>query len=441
MSAVWRDRPLSVAGATVSDALVADVLTALLRGRGTITRRDIRHDLNLKLSAISKAVKFLIDEGFVTESRQEQAGPGRPVSSLAAADRFRLIGLYLSDVEQPGDAAQSRLFGAITSLDGRLVGPAAHTSVRVGLDLSPERRTREVAADVVDFIDTKLLPYLPEGQTVVGVSLTLGGQVREGKVLRSYNMAWDADQPLPLRRRLRERLPSGVDVVVDNEASSLADRAWWFGEWDRWFPEAAERPKTFLAVLLTPTGVGGGFYVNGRRFEGGTGANGEIGHVKFDRSAAAEACRCGRRGCVEVYAAPDHLLAAVDKKDLHRTAASEDKQIRAVFGRGGRALGAGIASFINNVGPDAVVVFAPEDMAGHWLPAGFDEQASAADREPTTAGASYWLGLREALRSETFPGGESTPVAVVGMPEMIGTELAVAAAATALDALIRRLGS
>ncbi|HUX14409.1 MAG TPA: ROK family protein [Spirochaetia bacterium] len=61
-----------------------------------------------------------------------------------------------------------------------------------------------------------------------------------------------------------------------------------------------------LAGIWLGTGIGGGIIINGKPFRGHNGIGGEIGHVVVEPDG--ELCRCGSRGCSEVYASATGFL-------------------------------------------------------------------------------------------------------------------------------------
>jgi predicted NBD/HSP70 family sugar kinase len=450
----------------VSGALMADVLTTALQSRGRASRSDVARHLQVKQSSVSKAVKLLLERGLLVEGEPERAAQGRPWTPLEPGNACRLIGLCLTDVEHPrATIVQSKIFGVITTLDGDHVGQPAHAAIDVPLDGSPMERAIAIASQAADFVKAHLLPRLRDGEIVAGVGMTLGGQITDGVVIRSHNLGWDLHDPVPLQQHLRERLPEGIVVVVDNESSALADQLHWFGQWDEWFP-GRHRLDNFLAVLVTPDGVGAGFYLEGRRYSAKTGITAELGHVTYrraittsgaqpdrndsrtspgqpgDRGEGPRLCRCGKSGCVEAYATPNRMLdevrklEGIRKRDLAEAAQSERSDILEVFHEGGAALGAGIAAAINMVGPEAIVIYAPEELADYWKP---EEHSSDLASPSSSAGREYWIALRAALAAETFPGGADAPTAVVPLLASFGEDLAGAAATRALDALVARL--
>jgi glucokinase len=125
------------------------------------------------------------------------------------------------------------------------------------------------------------------------------------------------------------------------------------------------------------TGVGGGIYFDGRRWTG-RGAAGEIGHIVVRRGGAR--CSCGRRGCMEAYSGraamerrarravkrgdktklfevmeahgKDRLTSGVWLKALK----DEDWLAHRLISRAIRMLGAGIASAVNLLDVEAVII-------------------------------------------------------------------------------------
>jgi glucokinase len=123
--------------------------------------------------------------------------------------------------------------------------------------------------------------------------------------------------------------------------------------------------------------VGGGLILDGKPWVGRGGA-GEIGHMVIKVGGAK--CPCGRRGCVEAYAgrAPMEAFARRQvkkgkKTDLfklmkqherarltsgiwERALAQKDKLAASIIDRAVVALGAGIASAVNLLDVEAVVI-------------------------------------------------------------------------------------
>jgi glucokinase len=144
------------------------------------------------------------------------------------------------------------------------------------------------------------------------------------------------------------------------------------------FTLGAGRPYESLLGVFWGTGVGGGLILEGRPWTGCGGA-GEIGHIVVEIDGAR--CTCGRRGCMEAYAGRAAMERHVRKlheekgrktdlfklmKEHERTRltsgiwaralAQRDDLAGEMLDRAVRALGAGIASALNVLDVEAVII-------------------------------------------------------------------------------------
>jgi glucokinase len=160
----------------------------------------------------------------------------------------------------------------------------------------------------------------------------------------------------------------GVPVHLGNDVQ-VATRAE--------FELGAGRPFRSLLGVFCGTGVGGGLILDGRPWLG-RGAAGEIGHVVVRLGGAR--CPCGRRGCLEAYAGRGAmetrarqlvrrgrstcLFQIMERRGRTRLAsgvfaralARKDPLATRLVDRAIRALGAGIASAVNLLDLEAVII-------------------------------------------------------------------------------------
>jgi glucokinase len=170
----------------------------------------------------------------------------------------------------------------------------------------------------------------------------------------------------PLGERLGEAL--GVPVSIGNDVSVAVE-----GE----FHLGAGRPYESILGVWWGTGVGGGLILDGKTWLG-RGAAGEIGHMVIRRGGAK--CTCGRRGCMEAYAgrgamelkarrevkqgAKTDLFKIMEERGRDRLTSGiweralqhGDQLATQLIDRAVKALGAGIASAVNLIDPEAVVI-------------------------------------------------------------------------------------
>ena len=154
-----------------------------------------------------------------------------------------------------------------------------------------------------------------------------------------------------LRADLEGRLARPVRLA--NDANCLA------------MSEFHDLAGTGFAVILG-TGVGGGLVVDGRLQSGRNGITGEWGHNPLPwitvEEAARPACWCGQHGCIETFLCGPALAAdadgfpARDATALPARAAAGDVRARAALDRHADRLARALASVVNLLDPDAIVL-------------------------------------------------------------------------------------
>ena len=204
-----------------------------------------------------------------------------------------------------------------------------------------------------------------QGLTVSGIGIGVPGPVEGGRigepVIHVPELAGR-----PLARELIERF--ALPVFVDNDVNALVLAEWMF---DR------GRSVRSLVMLALGTGIGGGLVLQDRLIRGAVGFGGELGHVPVNFDGPP--CFCGGRGCLSVYASsrgiveaaqarvagrPDAALLkaaggdpqAIDTPLVFRAAAEGDEIATAIVDDACQALGAMIATVVNGLNPEVIVV-------------------------------------------------------------------------------------
>jgi len=186
-----------------------------------------------------------------------------------------------------------------------------------------------------------------------------------GAVSSARNLP-DWEGSFPMGDTLRAEF--GVPAAIGNDVNVATDAEFELG---------AAREFSSLLGVFWGTGVGGGIVLDGKPWTG-RGAAAEIGHVVVEIGGAK--CPCGRRGCMEAYAGRGameararkladegrktvlfkimeernrpRLTSGVWKRALER----DDDLAHELIDRALRALGAGVASAVNVLDPEAVVI-------------------------------------------------------------------------------------
>ncbi len=199
-----------------------------------------------------------------------------------------------------------------------------------------------------------------------GIGVGSPGTIAAGDVTSARNLP-DWEGTFPLAAKLKAAL--GPVVRVGNDVQVATDAEVQLG---------AGQPYDSLLGVFWGTGVGGGIILDGKPWTGRGGA-GEIGHMVVEIDGAR--CTCGRRGCMEAYAGRAAMEAYArklheekgHKTDLFklmrehererltsgiwsRALEHHDKLATEIIDRAVRALGAGIASAVNLLDVEAVIV-------------------------------------------------------------------------------------
>src|ERR671910_273258 len=244
-----------------------------------------------------------------------------------------------------------------------MVAPAMQAPVAIGLDVGGTKilsglvdRDGSILAEhevpspdgseegVLAALDSAVDALLDERVAAIGYGIPANLERGTGWILRAMNLPLD---DVDLAARSRERF--GLPVGVENDASAAT-----LAEWRR----GAGRGTQNLVMLTLGTGVGGGIVIDGGLFRGWA----ELGHIVVQEGG--ELCTCGGHGHLEVLAsgsAGDRMAqelwgADADAHALVDRAQAGDADAQAALARIGRSLGAAIASLVNVLDPELVVV-------------------------------------------------------------------------------------
>ena len=140
---------------------------------------------------------------------------------------------------------------------------------------------------------------------------------------------------------------TGLPTILENDANCAAMGEAWLG--------AGRKFKDFILLTLG-TGVGGGIFIDGQLYTGRLGAAGELGLITLNSDGLA--CRSGNKGSLEQYASIGAVLRQTGKQpaEIGQLAQAGDLDAIAFWQNYGRVLGAGLASLIYVLTPEAVIV-------------------------------------------------------------------------------------
>jgi glucokinase len=156
---------------------------------------------------------------------------------------------------------------------------------------------------------------------------------------------------VPVKQMLSEKF--GIPVIVENDANLFTIGEGSFGN--------AKHCKNYVGITIG-TGVGGGIVIDGNIVHGCKGMAGEIGHIVIHPSGPL--CSCGKKGCLEAYSSATAIKKIMfhqtglelEAEDVAKLALKGDKVALKVFEKVGYHLGIGIATIVNLLDVEVVVI-------------------------------------------------------------------------------------
>ncbi len=169
----------------------------------------------------------------------------------------------------------------------------------------------------------------------------------------------------------------GIPTRVDNDVRCAA-----LGELNYGAGQGCDN----LICITVGTGIGSGLVINGKLVRGASNAAGEIGHIKLDMNGGP-LCGCGDRGCLEAFASGPSIVALAEeyikggKSTKYRELANPDitpyivseaaKQgdpvAKRIFTIVGEYIGIGLASVVNLLNPEKIIIGGGVAAAGDLL--------------------------------------------------------------------------
>ncbi|MBR8828916.1 MAG: ROK family protein [Gomphosphaeria aponina SAG 52.96 = DSM 107014] len=152
-------------------------------------------------------------------------------------------------------------------------------------------------------------------------------------------------QDVPLADWLE--IKTGLKTIIANDANCALVGEAWLG--------AGKRFQN-LILLTLGTGVGGAIILDGKLFTGQIGAAGELGLITINYDGPI--CNSGNQGSLEQYVSLQAIrrLTGLEPVVLAQKARAGDKFALDFWQEYGRILGAGLASLIYILTPEAIII-------------------------------------------------------------------------------------
>ena len=336
-------------------------IVRVLSERGALSGTQIANILGLAKSTVSTTLTELRKSRMVVDAvvpeTGRNAGAGRPAMAVTLNPKAgTCVGLLLG-------LEHMQLIVADVSH-----AVLADKTIQVEADYSPG-----YAVGVMQGLVEEAYAGLGMStDTILGVGIAVGGPINptNGRVIRAGAIpTWEG---VDIRGMFEPAL--GQPVYADNasKCSAIAEMTW----------GAAVGVDDFVYVSLD-LGIGGAIVDQGRIMHGVAGAAGEFGHMTIDPKG--DLCRCGNRGCWELYASFKSAATMASKRfgrpigiiDAIAMAEDGDVGCRRLIEDTAEAAGRGLALVGAAINPGLILIGGRLALAGQMffgpLEANFDK--------------------------------------------------------------------
>ena len=317
-------------------------ILAALQDMGECSRKDISVATGLDQATVTRAIGPLLDDGIVEEVGLARGRRGRRSINLD----FSGSGGYILCLR-----LQRRSFsvGAF-NLRGEIVETAVVKTLKGD-------SAKQTFARITSLMDR----HIAKWKKIDGIGVAVPGPFLERDervILMTESPEWQGFDIIPeLRARYRD-IP--VHSTHDAKAAALAE----------WRHHARALGARVLLYLSAGQGIGSALVMDGNVYRGAQGLAGELGHTSI--SADGELCKCGNRGCLELFTSRISLLRAIRQRasvctESLLTQDASFAEVLKAYGAGdvlaveevnrvARYLAQGIINCINFANPDLVVI-------------------------------------------------------------------------------------
>jgi len=230
------------------------------------------------------------------------------------------------------------------------IGLASDGTIRARRRIDAPRGDYErTVKTLVDLVEAIELDTGERGSVGLGIPGTISPATGW---IKNANSTWLNGQSLD--RDLSRALNRPVRLANDANCFALSEAT-----------DGAAAGAGVVFGVIIGTGCGGGVVVQGRLLTGANAVAGEWGHNGLPWPDASEwpgpPCYCGRQGCIETFLSGRGMQAAygdssLTAREIAGSAAKGDARAAAAIERYATRLAKGLASVINVLDPDVIVL-------------------------------------------------------------------------------------
>ena len=239
-----------------------------------------------------------------------------------------------------------------------------------------QRREEEIQHDrLVEQVSGVVTDLRGSAGNIGAVGIAVPGLVNR----QSDQVIASRDVPSTVRENLHAEVmeATGLRVELENDANAAA-----YGE----YKIGAGRGSRNLFYITIGEGIGGAIILDGKLWTGASGFAGEVGHITIDTEGSE--CQCGNTGCLETVASAPNIVRRANERlfrdstsslsklamnknftaqDMAREAREGDDFSLMMIERTGKYIGTGVASVINLLNIERIVLGGGVMQAGDLI--------------------------------------------------------------------------
>ncbi len=324
------------------------IVLKMIQDQGPINKSEIAKRAGLSIPTVMKITEHFEKEGLIrTIGKGESTGGKRPDLLEFNSDAYYVIGV---------DIGRRQVKAILMDLNANALEKSSCPVLEDHVEI-PDIFVRDVVEQINRLITGGGVPQ----DKIMGIGVGMPGIIdhTQGYVRFSPDFNWTDVSLIGL---LRDHLPYRIMVENANRALALGEYSY-----------GAGKGATHMFCINLGHGIGGAIINHGELSHGACGSSGEFGHMVMD--PAGPLCDCGNYGCLEaiasgnaiakraaaeIAASRDTALAKcvtrIEAENVFKAAKEEDPVSREIVKECISTLGFAIASVINLLDPDVIVI-------------------------------------------------------------------------------------
>lgn len=322
----------------------------VIRMHGPINRSKIAKMVGLSIPTIMKITDEFIENELVRVAGiGESKGGKKPQMLEIIPEAHYVVGV---------DIGRTTMKVIVMDLAGTVVSEG---KTQTGKTLPAENLIHRL----LELIQKTINSSQKDKDRILGMGIGMPGllDTDEGVVLFSPNFEWENVQ---LISHIKKHF--NMEIRLENSNRALAMGETWFG---------IGVDSAYTICVNLGYGIGSAIVERGRLYKGNCGSSGEIGHITLEKDGPL--CACGNKGCLEALASGNAIanqaksfinqgdvsmmsgmvngdIAQIDAKMVFDAAKAGDILAKEIVELAIEYIGIGIASYVNILDPDLIIV-------------------------------------------------------------------------------------